>query len=70
MEHDHFPFSPGRHLTLELFDYYVAKARVERAKAIGDFAGRIARQLRAVAVRFASRAGRPRSAPAARKLAG
>jgi len=65
MDQDHFPWPAGGRLTPELFDHYVAKAKAERAKAIAEFGGWIGRQVRAVAVRFATRQG-----PRARKLAG
>jgi hypothetical protein len=68
MDQDFSPLRTGRRLTPELFDHYVAVARAERAKAIAEFGGWIARQVRKVTVRIASRA--IRSALAARKLAG
>lgn len=68
MHQDFSPLRTRRRLTPELFDYYVAKARAERAAAITDFVGWIARQVRKMIVRFASRA--VRSAQAARKVAG
>lgn len=68
MEQNQAPFRIERRPTPELFDHYVAKARVERAKAIAEFGGWIARQVRKATARIASRAVRP--APAARKLAG
>jgi hypothetical protein len=68
MDQNQSPFGIERRLTPELFDHYVAKARAERAKAIAEFGGWIARQVRKVTARFVSRA--VQSAPAARKLAG
>jgi len=68
MDQNQSPFGIERRLTPELFDHYVAKARAERAKAIAEFGGWIAGQVRKVTARLASRA--VRSAPAARKLAG
>ena len=68
MDQNQSPFGIERRLTPELFDHYVAKARAERAKAIAEFGGWVARQVRKVIARLAPRA--VRSAPAARKLAG
>ena len=68
MDQNNSPSRIGRRLTPELFDHYVAKARAERAKAIAEFGGWIARQVRKVIARY--RIARGRSAPAARKLAG
>jgi hypothetical protein len=66
MSQDYFPWQPGRRLTPELFDHYIAKARAERAKAIADFGGWIARKLRATVAGLGSR----RPVPVTRKLAG
>jgi hypothetical protein len=66
MNQDYFPWRTDRRLTPELFDHYVARARAERAKAIGDFGGWIARSLRTAAAGLGSR----RPVPATRKLAG
>jgi hypothetical protein len=64
-------FSPLRRLTPELFDHYVAKARAERAQAIAEFGGWIARQVRNAAAGLVSRGRtRLRSVPVARKLDG
>lgn len=68
MDQDHFPWRPGRRLTPELFDHYVAKARAERAKAAAEFWAWTARWLRSAAARIA-RTIRPRAAPTARKPA-
>ena len=68
MEQNQSPFRIERRLTPELFDHYVAKARAERAKAIAEFGGWIARQVGKVTGRLAPRA--VQSAPTARKLAG
>ena len=68
MDQDYFPWRAGRRLTPELFDHYVAVARAERARAVAEFGGWIARQVHKATARLASRA--IRSAPAARKLAG
>ena len=68
MKQTQSPFQIDRRLTPELFDHYVAKARAERAKAIAEFGGWIARQVCSAAARRSSRT--VRSAPAARKLAG
>ena len=70
MEQNKSPFRIERRLTPELFDHYVAKARAERAKAIVEFGGWIAKHLRAMACRIAARPVRPEAAPVARKLAG
>jgi hypothetical protein len=67
MDQDHFPWPTGHHLPPELFDHYVAKARAERAKAIADLGGWIARQVRIVAARFAPR-DRTAAPVASRKL--
>ena len=69
MDQDYFPWRTGRRLTPELFDHYVAKARAERAKAIAEFGGWIARSLRTAAAGLASRGRTPRSVPVTRKLA-
>jgi hypothetical protein len=61
MKHDHSPSWARHQLTLELFDYYVAKARKERAEAISAFG----RQLIAAASRIAARLVRRRQRPAA-----
>jgi hypothetical protein len=53
---NNFPWRTDRHLTPELFDHYVAKARAERAKAIAAFG----RQLIAAASRIAARLMRRR----------
>src|SRR5262245_48316321 len=41
-------FGIERHLTPELFDHYVAKARAERSKAIAAFIGQVAGWLSAL----------------------
>ena len=56
MKHDHSPLRTGHRLTPELFDYYVARAREERAKAISAFG----RQVIAAASRIAARLVRRR----------
>ncbi|HEV8389201.1 MAG TPA: hypothetical protein VGQ35_05115 [Dongiaceae bacterium] len=61
MEHDQSPLRGGQRLTLELFDYYVARAQAERAEAIAQFGGQVAAWLSNVAGRLARqgrRAGR------------
>jgi hypothetical protein len=56
------PLRDHRRLTPELFDYYVARARAERAKAIAEFGGHIAAWLSRTAGRLARhrRRARPR----------
>jgi hypothetical protein len=65
MDREQSPLRGDRRLTPELFDYYVARARAERAKAIAEFGGHIAVWLSRIARRLARRAG----APAARSIA-
>ena len=67
MDHEQSPLRGDRRLTLELFDYYVARARAERAKAIAEFGGHIAAWLSRIAGRLA-RHRRPAS-PLHRPLA-
>jgi len=57
---DQSPFRIERRLTPELFDFYVARARVERAKAIAEFG----RQLASAVSRIARRLVRRRCPPA------
>lgn len=60
MEREQSPLRSGRRLTPELFDYYVARARAERAEAIAQFGGHIAAWLTSLAgrlVRHGRRAG-------------
>jgi len=52
MEREQFPLRSGRRLTPELFDYYVAQARAERAKAIAEFGGKFVAWLSGVVVRL------------------
>jgi len=52
MERKQSPLRNGRRLTPELFDYYVAQARAERAKAIAEFGGTLAAWLSRVVVRL------------------
>ena len=61
MAHNQSPFRIERRLTPELFDFYVARARAERAKAIAEFG----RQLGSAVSRIARRLVR-RRLPAAR----
>jgi hypothetical protein len=61
MKHDHAPLRTRYRLTPELFDYYVARAREERAKAISAFG----RQMIAAGCRTAARLLRRRRRPAA-----
>ena len=42
MAHNQSPFRIERRLTPELFDFYVARARAERAKAIAEFGRQLA----------------------------
>jgi len=46
---DQSPFRIERRLTPELFDFYVAKARAERAKAIAEFGRQFASAMSRVA---------------------
>ena len=55
------PFRIERHLTPDLFDHYVAKARAERAKAISAFFGDAAAWLSGLAGRIHGRAIVPNS---------
>lgn len=45
MEHEQSPLRSGLRLTPALLDFYIARARAERAKAIADFARFIAVRL-------------------------
>jgi hypothetical protein len=53
MDREHSPLRSDRRLTLELFDYYVAQARAERAKAIAEFGGHVAAWLSRIVGRLA-----------------
>ena len=61
MKQTQSPFRIERRLTPELFDHYVAKARVERAKAIAAFIGNTAAGLSGLAGRIHRRAILPNS---------
>ena len=52
MEREQSPFRSGRRLTPELFDFYVALARAERAKAIAEFGGKLVAWLSGIIVRL------------------
>jgi hypothetical protein len=53
MERERTPLQDGRRLTPELFDYYVAQARAERAKAIAEFGGTLVAGLSGIVARLA-----------------
>jgi hypothetical protein len=53
VEHERTPLQDGRRLTPELFDYYVAQARAERAKAIAEFGGTLVARLSGIVARLA-----------------
>ena len=53
MEREQTPLQDGRRLTPELFDFYVARARAERAKAIAEFGRTLVAWLSGVVVRLA-----------------
>ena len=63
MKHDHSPLWVRHQLTLELFDYYVAKARQERAAAISAFGRQVIAAASRVAARLLRRQWRPAAAP-------
>jgi len=71
MDREQSPLRGDRRLTPELFDYYVARARAERARAIAEFGGHIAAWLSRIAGRLARhrRPARPRDIVAARSPA-
>jgi len=68
MKQQQSPVPSGRQLTPDLFDYYVARARAERAKAIAEFTGQITAWLARLAHRMAGpgRRARPRGGAGAR----
>jgi hypothetical protein len=47
------PFAGRKAADPELFDYYVAQARAERAKAIAEFGGTLVARLSGIVVRLA-----------------
>lgn len=55
MDQELSPLRSGRRLTPELFDFYVAQARNERAKAIAAFGGRVGAWFAGVVRRLAGR---------------
>lgn len=62
MERKQSPLRAGRQLTPELFDFYVARARAERAKAIAGLGGQVAAWLSGMVARLTRprRTARPR----------
>ena len=55
MDQEPSPLRSGRRLTPELFDFYVAQARKERAKAIAAFGGQIGAWIAGIVSRLARR---------------
>jgi hypothetical protein len=60
MEREQTSLQDRRRLTPELFDYYVARARAERAKAIAEFGGTLVAWLSGIVLRLARHVRRTR----------
>ncbi|HET6156894.1 MAG TPA: hypothetical protein VFE34_00985 [Dongiaceae bacterium] len=65
------PLRTNERLTLEQFDFYVARARAERSKAIAEFGGHVVAWLAGIAVHLtkADRSSRWKSVPTGGKPA-
>ena len=63
MKHDHSPLRTRYRLTPELFDYYVARAREERAKAISAFGQQVVAAASRIAARLVRRRRRLAAVP-------
>jgi hypothetical protein len=61
MKQEQFPFGEHVQLTPEVLDFYIARARKERAKAIEEFGGRVAAWVAATIARLAGREHKARS---------
>lgn len=70
MDQERPPLRSGRRLTPELFDFYVARARNERSKAIAAFGGQVGAWIVGIVARLARRRrqARPPRIPGARTI--